>query len=124
MNRYHIRLKAIREARSMTVALNSTCGKRSCARLLYEEHQGKLRKTQMTQTTYRMREDLETGELVEVSPWKRKEFQSFTGIVVATALIMSLIGVFKLATDVNVATNDHAPYINNRLDDLNIPYIY
>lgn len=72
-----------------------------------------------TSTTYRMREDLETGELVEVSPWKRPEFQSFTAIVLGTALIMSLIGSFKLATDVNVLTHTDVPQINARIDQLN-----
>ncbi len=72
-----------------------------------------------TSTTYRLREDLETGELVEVSPWKRPEFQSFTAIVLGTALIMSLIGSFKLATDVNVLTHHDVPQINARIDQLN-----
>jgi len=71
-----------------------------------------------------MKEDLETGELVEVSPWSRPEFQSFTVIVVGTALIMSLIGAFKLASDVNVATNVHAPYISARADELSGTYVY
>lgn len=77
-----------------------------------------------TSTTYRLREDLETGELVEVSPWKRSEFQSFAVIVVGTALIMSLIGAFKLATDVNVLTNIDVPYMNARIDELNGTYFY
>jgi hypothetical protein len=75
-------------------------------------------------TTYRMKEDVTTGELVEVSPWKRSEFQSFAAIVIGSALIMSLIGAFKLATDVNVATNTDVPYINARLDRLSNNYIY
>lgn len=77
-----------------------------------------------TSSTYRLKEDVETGELVEVSPWKRSEFQSFAVIVVGTAMIMSLIGSFKLATDVNVLTNTDVPYINSRIDDMGGNYIY
>lgn len=77
-----------------------------------------------TSTTYRLKEDLETGELVEVSPWKRSEFQSFTVIVLGSALIMSVIGAFKLATDVNVLTNTDLPYINARIEELNGTYVY
>jgi protein involved in polysaccharide export with SLBB domain len=75
-------------------------------------------------SSYRMEKDLETGDLVEVSPWKKPEFQSFTAIVVGSALIMSLIGAFKLANDVSVATNADAPYISARADKIMDNLVY
>lgn len=62
--------------------------------------------------------ETETGRLEPVSAWQQSDFQKFAAIVLSTALVASLIGAFKLTSDVNIATKHNAPNIQEKVSDL------
>ncbi len=54
---------------------------------------------------------------------KKDHTAKLAAVALGTALLLSLIGAFNLNRDVKLVTNSEAPYIQQRLADLQPAYI-